>query len=40
LWEEYRMRVLANWLLSETCESRMDNVTRDWRKLHNDELHI
>jgi len=39
LREGHRIRVFANWLHRETCESRMDDVTRDWRKLHNDELH-
>jgi hypothetical protein len=39
LREEHRMRVFANWLQRETCDSRIDDVTRDWRKLHNDGLH-
>jgi hypothetical protein len=39
LRKEHRMRVFANWLQRKTCESRMDDVKRDWRKLHNDELH-
>jgi hypothetical protein len=37
--EEHRLRVFENGVLRRTFGSRRDEVTGDWRKLHNEELH-
>jgi hypothetical protein len=39
LREEYRLRVLENRVLRRIFESKRDEVTGEWRKLHNEELH-
>jgi hypothetical protein len=39
LREEHRVRVFENRLLRRTFGPRRDEVTGDWRKLHNKELH-
>jgi hypothetical protein len=39
LREEHRLRVLENRVLRRTFGSKRDEVTRGWRKLHNEELH-
>jgi hypothetical protein len=39
LREEHRLRALENRVLRRMFGLRRDEVTRDWRKLHNDELH-
>jgi hypothetical protein len=39
LREEHRLRVLENRVLRRIFEPRRDDVTGDWRKLHNEELH-
>jgi hypothetical protein len=38
LREERRLRVCENRVLRRTFRPRRDDVTREWRKLHNDEL--
>jgi hypothetical protein len=38
LREEYRLRVLENRVVRSIFGSRRDEVTGDWRKLHNEEL--
>ena len=37
--EEHRLRVLENCLLRKIFEPNGDQVTGEWRKLHNEELH-
>jgi hypothetical protein len=37
--EEPRLRVFENRVLRKTFGPKRDEVTRDWRKLHNEELH-
>jgi hypothetical protein len=39
LREERRLRVFENRLLRRIFGSKRDEVMRDWRKLHNEELH-
>jgi hypothetical protein len=39
LREEHRLRVFENRVLRRIFEPRRYEVTRDWRKLHNEELH-
>jgi hypothetical protein len=42
LWslrEEHRLRVFENRVLMRIFGPRRDEVTGDWRKLHNEELH-
>jgi hypothetical protein len=39
LREEHRLRVFENRVLRRIFEPRRDEVTGDWRKLHNVELH-
>ena len=36
--EEYRLRVFENSVLRRIFGSRRDEVTREWRKLHDEEL--
>ena len=38
LREECRLRVFENRVLRRTFGSKRDEVTREWRKLHNEEL--
>jgi hypothetical protein len=38
LKEEYRLRVFENRVLRRRFGSMRDEVTREWRKLHNEEL--
>jgi len=38
LREEYRLRVFENSVLRRIFGSRRDEVTREWRKLHDEEL--
>jgi len=38
LREELRLRVFENWVLRRIFGSKRDEVTRDWRNLHNEEL--
>jgi hypothetical protein len=38
LWEERRLRVFENRVLKRIFESKRDEVTREWEKLHNEEL--
>jgi hypothetical protein len=38
LWEEHRLRVLENRVLRKICGPKRDEVTGEWRKLHNEEL--
>jgi hypothetical protein len=39
LREEYRLRVFENRVLRRIFGPKRDEVTREWRKLHNEELH-
>jgi hypothetical protein len=39
LREEQRLRVFENRVLRRTFEPKGDEVTGEWRKLHNKELH-
>jgi hypothetical protein len=39
LREEHRLRVFENRVLRRIFGPRRDEVTGDWRKLHNEELH-
>jgi hypothetical protein len=39
LREEHRLRVFENRVLTRIFGPRRDEVTGDWRKLHNEELH-
>jgi hypothetical protein len=39
LREEHRLRVFENRVLRTIFEPKRDDVTGDWRKLHNKELH-
>jgi hypothetical protein len=39
LREEHRLRVFENWVLRRIFGPRKDEVTGDWRKLNNEELH-
>jgi hypothetical protein len=38
LWEECRLRVFENRVLRKILEPRRKELTREWRKLHNEEL--
>ena len=38
LREKRGLRVLENWVLGRIFGSNRDGVTREWRKLHNEEL--
>ena len=38
LWEEHRLRVFENRGLRRTFGAKRDEVTGEWRKLHNEEL--
>jgi len=38
LWEEMKLRVFENKVLRRIFGSRRDEVTGDWRRLHNEEL--
>jgi hypothetical protein len=40
LREENRLRLFENRALRRISESKQDEVTGEWKKLHNDELHI
>jgi len=35
-----RLRVFENWVLRRTFGSKRDEVTGEWRKLHNEELNL
>ena len=39
LWEERKLRVFENMVLRIIFGPRMDEVTGEWRRLHNEELH-
>jgi hypothetical protein len=39
LTEEHRLRVFENRVLRRIFGPKMDEVTEEWRKLHNGELH-
>jgi hypothetical protein len=39
LREEHRLKVFENRMLRRIFGSKRDEVTGDWRKLHNEELH-
>jgi hypothetical protein len=40
LREEHRLRVFENMVLRRLFAPKRDEVTGEWRKLHNEELHI
>jgi hypothetical protein len=40
LREEHRLRVFENRVLRRIFGPKRDEVTGEWRKLHNEELHI
>jgi hypothetical protein len=37
-WEEHRLRVFQNMALRKIFRPKRDEVTGEWRKLHNEEL--
>jgi hypothetical protein len=39
LWEEHRLRVFEKRVLRRISGPKRDEVTGEWRKLHNEELH-
>jgi hypothetical protein len=39
LWEEHRLRVFKNRVLRRIFWPKRDEVTGEWSKLHNEELH-
>jgi hypothetical protein len=39
LREEHRLGVLENWVLRRVFGLKRDEVTGEWRKLHNEEVH-
>jgi hypothetical protein len=39
LWPEHRLRVFENRVLRRIFGSKRDQMTGEWRKLHNEELH-
>jgi hypothetical protein len=39
LREEHKLRMFENWVLRRIFGPKRDEVTEDWRKLHNEELH-
>jgi hypothetical protein len=39
LWEEHRLRVFESRVLRRIFGLKRDEVTEEWRKLHNEELH-
>jgi hypothetical protein len=38
LRDERRLKVLENRVLRRVCGPKRDEVTREWKKLHNEEL--
>ena len=38
--EERRLRVFEDWVLRRIFESKMDELTREWKRLHNKELYV
>jgi hypothetical protein len=38
LWEESRLRLFENRVLSKVLDTRRTQVTGDWRRLHNEDL--
>ena len=38
MWEERKLRVFENMVLKRIFGSKRDEVTGEWRKLHNEEL--
>jgi hypothetical protein len=39
LWEEHRLKVFENRVLRRIFGPKRDEVTGEWRKLHNEEFH-
>jgi hypothetical protein len=39
LREEHRLKLFVNWVLRRIFGPKRDEVTGEWRKLHNEELH-
>jgi hypothetical protein len=40
LREKHRLRAFENGVLRRIFEPKRNELTRDWRELHNEELHI
>jgi hypothetical protein len=40
LREEHRLKVVVNWVLRRIYGPKREEVAGDWRRLHNEELHI
>ena len=40
LWEEKKLRVFENMVLRRIFGPRRDEVTGDWRRLHNEEINV
>jgi len=40
LWEERKLRVFENMVLRRLFRPRRDEVTGEWRRLHNEELNV
>jgi hypothetical protein len=38
LWEENRLRVFENKVLGKVFGPKKDNLTGEWRRIHNEEL--
>ena len=38
--EEHRLRVFENWVLRRIFGPKRDDVTGEWRRLHNEELQV
>jgi hypothetical protein len=39
LWEEHKLRVFENMVLRKICGHKRDEVTGEWRGLHNEEFY-
>jgi hypothetical protein len=39
LKEEYRLKMFENWVLRRIFGPKRDEMTEEWRKLYNEELH-
>ena len=39
LWEERRLRMFENRVLSRVLDTRRTQLKGDWRRLHNEDLH-
>jgi hypothetical protein len=39
-WQEHTLRAFENWVLRRIFGPKRYEIKREWRKLHNEELHI